>query len=296
MANRTNRILRTRLAAATVLAAVVLALGQPAPAADSAAEIINQKPTESLPDAMQGVGITEHLDAALPADLSFVDSEGRPVTLGQICDGRRPVLLTLNYSNCPMLCSVQLNSLWGELAKMPWDLGNQYQMITVSIDPLESSERAALTKQKYLRAYGRAGTAAGWHVLTGREENIHKLADTVGFGYRYDAVNKQFAHAAVVMVLTPEGRVSRYLYGVQYDPQTLRFSLLEAAAGKVGSTAERVLLYCYQYDGTAGRYAPAARNIMKAGGALTILLLGGLLTMLWMRDRRRTRLAAGGTP
>ena len=152
-----------------------------------------------------------------------------------------------------------------------------------------------MTKQKYLRAYGRSGSAAGWHVLTGSEENIHKVADTVGFGYRYDAVNKQFIHLAAAMVLTPEGRVSRYLYGVKYDPRTLRLSLLEAADGKVGSTAERVLLYCFLYDSKNHRYTPAVLNIMKAGGALTLLLVGGLLAVLWMRDRRRTHRAAGGT-
>lgn len=260
--------------------------------------VTDQRPAEALPDAMQGVGITEHLDAPIPKDLAFTDSDGNAVALGQLLDGRRPLILTLNYSNCPMLCSLQLNGLFAALHDMPWDLADKYQMITVSIDPLETTQRATQTKQKYLRAYGRPGAGGGWHVLVGREENIHRLADTVGFGYRYDPVNKQFAHAAVTMICTPDGRLSRYLYGVKYEPQTVRLALLEAAEGKVGSTVEQLLMYCYRYDETAGRYAPAAMKIMKAGGALTVLVLGVLLGTLWIRDRRKSRSgrASGLTP
>jgi protein SCO1 len=255
----------------------------------------DDKPAEPLPDAMQGVGVTEHLGATVPKDLAFVDSQGKHVTLGEMFDGRRPVILTLNYSNCPMLCSLQLNGLFEGLQNMPWDLGQKYQMVTVSIDPLETTQRAAQTKDKYLRVYGRPGTGGGWQVLTGPDENIHKLADTVGFGYRYDAANKQYAHAAVTMICTPDGRLSRYLYGVQYDPQTLRFSLLEAADGKVGTTGEQVLFFCYRFDEKAGRYVLAAMNIMKAGGVMTIVLLAAMLSGLWVRQRRRTRMAGGGS-
>lgn len=242
---------------------------------------------EAAPDDLEGVGVTEHLDAQLPLELPFFDSGGRRVTLKDYFDGERPVVLTLNYSNCPMLCSLQLNGLFEGLQGLEWDLGENFQMITVSIDPKESPERSALTKQKYLKLYGRPGVGGGWHMLTGKDENIRKLADTIGFGYRFVEQTREYAHAAVTFILTPDGRVSRYLYGIEYDPQTLRLSLVEAGEGKVGSTLDRFLLTCFHYDETKGRYGPAAVKIMRLGGAVTIVLLGGVLLMFWRSDLKR---------
>jgi protein SCO1/2 len=233
------------------------------------------------PDGLKNVGVTEHLDAQVPPELPFVDSGGKPVHLRDFFDGVRPVILTVNYSNCPMLCSLQLNGLFTGLQGVPWNIGQNYQMITVSMDPTETPARAERTKQKYLDLYGRPGAGGGWHVLTGRDEEIHRLTDAVGYRYAYDKQQKQYAHPAVVMILKPNGRVSRYLYGIEYDPQTLRLAMVEAAAGKIGSATDQVLLYCYHYDATRGRYAPAAMKLMQVGGLATVLAIVALLVVLW---------------
>jgi len=247
--------------------------------------------TEPLPKELEGVGVTEHPGEQIPLDLKFVDSDGKPVMLKQYFDGRRPVVLTLNYSNCPMLCSLQLNGLFDALKRMLWAIGDQFEMITVSFDPLETSERAQMTKQKYLEIYRRVGAAEGWHFLTGKEEHIEKLTNAVGFRYRYSEAKRQYFHVAVTFILTPDGRLSRYLYGVEYDPQTLRLSLLEAADGKIGSTADQILLFCYHYDAESGRYGPAAFRLMQLGGALAILLVSGTIWTLRRREKAKTRKA-----
>ena len=243
---------------------------------------------EAKPEALEGVGVTEHPNAQIPLDLEFVQTDGKKVKLSEIFDGTRPVILTMNYSNCPKLCSVQLNGLVAAMKKMPWDLGQEYQVVTISIDPLETPDRARLTKQSYIQRYARPGTGDGWHFLVGSEKNIKRVADTVGFGYRY--VDDQYVHAAVLFICTPEGRVSRYVYRVEYDPQTLRLSLYEAGQGRVGSSMDQVLLYCFHYDPSSGRYGPAAFNLMRAGGMLTLLIFGGMLSVYWLRERRRTAL------
>jgi protein SCO1/2 len=238
---------------------------------------------------MQEVGVTEHLDAQVPPDLPFVDTQEHPVTLGDFLDGKRPVILTLNYSNCPMLCSMQLNGLFEGLDKLEWDLGQNFQMVTVSIDPKESPIRARQTKQKYLKTYGRPGVAEGWHVLTGEEENIHRLADTVGFHYKYLPDSGEYSHVAALMILTPDGRVSRYLYGIEYSAQTLRLALVEAAEGKIGSTVDQLLLFCFRYDADKGRYGPAAVRMVQIGGTLTVVLLGGVLMVFWRRELKKNK-------
>lgn len=242
---------------------------------------------EPLPQELEGVGVTEHLNQALPLELEFVDSSGKRVKLQQFFDGRRPVVLTLNYSDCPMLCSLHLNGLFAALKRMPWDIGDKFQMITVSINPQESPERARMTKQKYMEAYGRPGAAEGWHFLTGREEDIKRLADAVGFHYRFLADSRQYLHAAVTFILTPDGRVSRYLYGVQYEAQTLRLSLLEAADGKIGTAADQILLFCFHYDADQHRYGPAAFRLLQVGSGLTVVILGGVVLILRRRDKGR---------
>lgn len=242
---------------------------------------------EAAPKELEEIGVEEHLDVQLPLDLPFVDSSGKAVRLGDFFDGKTPVVLTMNYSNCPMLCSLQLNGLFEGLQGVDWNLGDKYRMVTVSIDPEETPDRAAATKQKYLDGYGRPGVSQGWQFLTGQEANIRKLAGTVGFGYAYLPATKEYAHAAVTMVCTPDGRLSRYLYGIQYPPQTVRLALLEASEGKIGTTIDRVMLFCFQYDETAGRYAPAAVKIMQAGGGLTIVFLAGMLGIYWLREVRK---------
>jgi protein SCO1/2 len=254
----------------------------------SAPPALRAERTESLPKELQDVGVTEHLGAQVPRDLEFVDSDGKTVTLGQYFDGKRPLILTMNYSNCPMLCSLQLNGLFDALEKMKWDLGNQFEMITVSFDPSEKPPRAKATKQKYLQLYGRPGAAEGYHFLTGRERNIKKLTETIGFHYKYVPDTGQYVHVAATMILMPDGRVARYLYGVAYDPQTIRLSLLEAGEGKVGSTLDKALLFCFHYDAERGRYGLAAFRLMQISGGLAVVIVGAVIWRLRRREKKNT--------
>ena len=233
------------------------------------------------------VGVDEHLNQELPMNLVLKDSSGRKVRFGDLFEADRPVILSLNYSDCPMLCQLQLNGLIDGLQGVRWDAGEQFLVVSVSIDPLETTQRARQIKQHYLRAYGRPGTADGWKFLTGDAASIQQLADSVGFRFQYVPERKEYAHAAVVMVCTPEkGRVSRYLYGVLYPAQTLRMALVEAGEGKIGSTLDRVLLFCFHYDAASGRYAPVAQRLMKAAAAVTLLFLFVGLFSAYLRRRK----------
>ncbi len=271
-----------RTAAAVSVAAVLLLAPSPAQRA------------EPLPEELQGVGITEHLDETLPLEALFVDDEGRDVALSDYFDGERPVLMTVGYYRCPMLCNLVLNGAVEALRELPWTAGDEFELVTVSISPAESPGLAKFKKQNYLAAYGRRPAERGWHFLTGPQASIDALTEALGFGYRALANGREFAHPAVIFVITPDGRVARYLYGVKHDPETLRLSLVEASDGKVGTTIDRVMLFCFHYDAAAGAYAPAAMNLMRAGGALTVLVLAAGLAILWRRDARRTRAANEG--
>jgi protein SCO1/2 len=248
---------------------------------------------DRVPPQLEQVGVEEHLEAPLPLDYEFVDSSGAPVRLGDFFDGERPVLLTLNYYRCAMLCSLQLNGLVAGLQELDWTPGQEFELVTVSIDPLETPTLARMKKQNYIAEYGRPSAAAGWHFLTGREEHIRHLAATVGFGYRYDEQERQYAHPAVVIVATPDGRVARYLYGIEYPRSSLRLALLEASEGRIGNTLDQLIMYCFHYDPSRRAYAPVAMNIMRLGGGLTVALLGSGLGMLWFRDARRRRQRSG---
>ena len=242
---------------------------------------------EPMPAALEGVGIEEQPGASLPLDLPFVDSEGRSVRLGQYFSGERPVLLMLVYYRCPMLCGLLFNGVVEGLRELAWTPGRQFDIVTVSIDPLETPTLARLKKQNYLQMYERPEAAPGWHFLTGREADIRALADAVGFGYRWVEERQEYAHAAAVMVATPDGRLSRYLYGLLYDGRTLRLALTEAGQGRVGSTADRLLLYCFHYDANAGRFVVAAANVMRLGALGTVTVLGVWLGGWWLREWRR---------
>ena len=245
---------------------------------------------EPAPKELLDVGVTEHPDVALPLDLTFVDESGNTQALRRFFESGRPVLLTLNYYKCPMLCTLQLNGLAAALRKMDWTPGKEFEIVTVSINPRETPELARLKKQGYLQEYGQPAAAKGWHFLVSpREQNVQALAGTVGFRYHYDRDSDQYAHAAAAMVCTPDGRVSRYLYGVEFDPQTIRLSLVEAGQGKVGSPLDQVLLFCFHYDASKGRYAPAAMNIMRVGGILTAVAVAVTLIRLKRRERRRAK-------
>jgi len=291
VASREARCLRWRWLQWPPALAAVLALLAAIFCAKPATAQIN----DGVPEAVEGVGVAEKRDAQIPLDLPFTDSTGKKVTLADVFDGSVPVVLTMNYSDCPKLCSVQINALVDAMKKMSWDLGEEYRVLTVSIDPLETPERAQLTRQKYLRDYGRPGSGDGWQFYVSSDNNtILELADTVGFHYRYIPERKEYNHVAVLMICTPDGRVSRYLGGVNYDPNTLRFSLLEASEGKVGSAMDQFLLYCFHYDPAEGRYAPIAFRFVQLGGVLTVLGLGGVLSVYWLRERRKSQESKAG--
>ncbi len=245
-----------------------------------------------VPEALDEVGVTEHLDAKLPLDARFRDESGEWVELGSYFDGERPVILTLNYYRCPMLCGLQLNGVVDGLEQMDWSPGEEFEMVTVSINPLETPELATAKKQNYLKRLQRPSAGSGWHFLTGNEPEIERLAETVGFGYTYDAESGEYAHAAVTMVITPDGRIARYLYGIEYPAKRLKLALLEAAEGSIGTTLDQLILYCYHYDPTNRRYSPVAMNIMRLGGSATALILGISLGGFWALEWRRKKRSA----
>ena len=246
---------------------------------------------EPLPKQLEGVGITEHPGARVPLDLEFVAEDGRPVKLSQYISGKKPVILTLNYFRCPMLCTLLLNGMVDGLKELSWTPGKEFEIVTVSFDPLETPKLAMLKKESYITEFGRPAAAAGWHFLTGKEANIKALTGAVGFGYRYDEERQQYAHAAGIFLLKPDGRVARVLYGVVFEPRTLKLGLTEAGEGKVGSTTDQALLFCYHYDANAGRYVVAASNLMRLGGAATALVVGVWLVGAWRRGAHpRTRI------
>ncbi|OYW22368.1 MAG: hypothetical protein B7Z55_04695 [Planctomycetales bacterium 12-60-4] len=251
---------------------------------------------ESLPSALEGVGVDEHAGDTLPLDLPFKDHRGQVVTLRQFFQKQRPVIFTLNYSNCPMLCNLQLTGLTEGLQELEWSAGTEFEVVSLSIDPLETPERAAQTQQRYLQMYGRPGTGSGWHFLVGKQESIDQVAKAIGFQYRYVRERREYSHPAVFVMCTPDGRIGRYVYGIQFSPRTLQLSLVEAGQGEIGTTWDRVLLYCLHYDSTTGQYTPAAWKIMRAGGVITLAGVLGLMAYYFRRERRlRLVLSRGDT-
>ncbi len=249
---------------------------------------IMSPPANVRPPYLQNVGIEQHLDAQVPPDLTFTDDTGRAVKLGDYF-GTKPLILNLVYYNCTMLCGEALAGLSGAMKMIKFDVGNQFDVITVSFNPQETPAIAAEKKQEYLKRYGRAGAASGWHFLTGPADSINALTKAVGFQYQYDPKSNQYAHATAIIVLTPQGRISRYFYGVDYPPKDLRMGLVEASKGKIGNAVDQVLLYCYHYNPETGKYGAVISNILKLGAGLTILLLAGLIFVLWRMDKAAAR-------
>ncbi len=270
-----RRLLAT-LAAAAAAAMAFLTL------APGAAAQLASDPMQSVgvrPELLKQVGIDQKLNQTIPLDLTFRDEDGKTVALGQFF-GQKPVILTLVYYNCPMLCTQVLNGVESSLKELSTDIGNQYDVVTISIDPTESHVLAKTKKEMYVGMYGRPGAAEGWHFLTGDEPQIKQLANAVGFRYAYDPDSKQFAHASAIMLLTPEGKISRYFYGIQYPTRDLRLGLVEASEGKIGTPVDQVLLFCYHYDPATGKYGLLISHVIQIGGALTILILGvGMLIL-----------------
>lgn len=245
---------------------------------------------ERLPARLEGVDVREKLGAPLSLNLSFKDSLGRDVMLRDYFDGKLPVILTLNYSDCPMLCSLILNGLVTSLKQVDLVLGKDYRIVTVSLNPNETPARAHATQNRYLEQYGNPKSRDGWAFLTGSENNIKAVADSVGFQYGYNEARNEYVHPSAFVIAMPDGHIARYLYGIEYLPDTVRLSLVEASEGKVGTTLDRILLYCFHYDETEGRYAPVAMNIMRLAGGVGALLLGGFLLLLWKAELRKKKL------
>jgi protein SCO1/2 len=255
---------------------------------------IMSPPANMRPPTLQNVGIEQRLDAQVPPDLAFRDETGRAVKLGDYF-GKKPLILDLVYYNCPMLCGESLAGLTGALRLVKFDAGDQFDVVIVSFDPRETPEMAAAKKADYIKRYGRPNAASGWHFLTGSAQSIDALTKAVGFQYQYDSRLNQFAHATAIMVLTPQGRISRYFYGVDFPPKDLRMGMVEASKEKIGNAVDQVLLYCYHYDPATGKYGAVIVNILRLAAAATILILGGFLLIMLRLEKSLPRRAPNGS-
>jgi protein SCO1/2 len=248
-----------------------------------------------LPKALKGVGIDQKLNDQLPLDLEFKDESGASVKLGDYF-GKKPVVLSLVYYQCPMLCNQVLNGMVTAFKVMNFKAGQEFEVVTVSFDPRETAALAAAKKNtyvNYLPADRRAGAASGWHFLTGDEASIKRLTDAVGFRYHWDETTNQFAHASGVFVTTPQGKLARYFYGVEYAPRDLRLGLIEAADNKIGTPVDQLMLYCYHYDPATGKYGAAIMNVMRLAGVITLIAIVGLLFALRRRSAAPLDLQTG---
>ncbi len=243
-------------------------------------------------EALNEVGVVENLGDSVDLNLELTDENGKTVQLGDYFKKERPVLLTLVYYSCPSLCNFHLNAVTETLKQLKWTTGEEFEFVAVSFEPKDTPEIAGLKKKSYLKEYGREAGSKGWHFLTGTEENVAKLAEQVGFGYKWDPESKQWAHAAVAYVMTPEGRLSRYLYGISFEPKTLRLSLVEASNGVIGSVIDKFILYCFNYNPKDRKYSLVAFNAVRAGAGLTVLVLSVLLIPFWLKNWRKGRKAS----
>ena len=260
--------------------------GQPAPMQPSITmQDSNLKP--ALPAALKDVGIDQRLDQQLPLDATFRDEAGRTVPISAFFQSKKPVILALVYFRCPMLCTQILNGLESSLKAVSFNPGRDFEVLAVSFDPKDTPETAASKKQMYLRRYGREGTANGWHFLTGDETNIKTLADAAGFHFKYDPKTDQFAHASGIMIATPDGRLSRYFYGVEYAPRDVRLGLVEASQNRIGNPVDQILLFCYHYDPATGKYGAMVMNMVRITAAVFVVIGGAFLLMVFRRDLRR---------
>ena len=239
-------------------------------------------PANLRPPGLKNVGIEQHLDEPIPRNLEFRDETGKAVKLGDYF-GDKPVILSLVYYRCPMLCSEVLSGLESSLRVLKFDVGEDFEVLTVSFDPHDTPEIATAKKAEYIRRYKRAGAAEGWHFLTGSQESIDALTRAAGFQYGYDPKSGQFAHTTAIMILTPGGKIAQYYFGVDYAPKDLRLGLVEASQGKIGNVVDELLLYCYHYDPATGKYGAIISRILQLSAAATILILGGLLLILFRR-------------
>jgi protein SCO1/2 len=245
----------------------------------------------AMPPELAHVGVSEHLDGQLPLATGFRDHTGKSVKLGDYFDGKRPVVLTFAYHSCPVLCSMVLNATATGLKGIGWTVGKEFDVVTISIDPEESLEKTVAKRAGILHEYGaaRGHDGNGWHFLTGDAQSIAAVANAAGFEYQYDERQKQWGHPSVVMLAKPDGRMARYLYGLEFAPADLRLGLLEASEGRSITTIEQIILYCYHYDPQGGKYVLVARRVMQVGGGAVAIVLFGMLGLFWRRELSPTR-------
>lgn len=242
-------------------------------------------PANQRPPGLKNVAIWQHLNDQIPPDLEFRDEYGKTVHLGDYF-GKKPLILTLNYYRCPMLCSEVFSGLTSAMKVLKFDLGKDFDVITVSFDSRETPDIARVTKAEYIRRLNRPGGEQGWHFLTGPQPSIDALTKAAGFQYEYDPKSDQFAHATAIMILTPQGKISKYFYGVEYSPKDLRLGLVDASGEKIGSPVDDVLLYCYHYDPATGKYGAVIMRVLRLAGVATILVLGFFMVVMFRRDSR----------
>jgi protein SCO1/2 len=254
--------------------------------------------SDKPPAILNGVGIAQHLDQPLPLGLTFTDDAGKQVQLASYF-GKKPAILALVYYQCPMLCSEELNGLTGALQMVKLVPGKDFNVIVVSIDPSEGSGLAATKKRGYLKRYGHPETAAGWHFMTGTQENIDALTKAVGFGYVKipgpEGKLTQFAHASSIQIVTPEGKLAQYYMGVEYSPKDLRLGLVEASANRIGSPVDNILTYCYHYDPTVNKHTLIIARVVQLGGLVTVFSLGGFMLAMFRKDARNDGQTGTGT-
>lgn len=245
----------------------------------------NQRMAEKAPD-LTGVGITDKLGGQVDLDLHFFNEEGKAVRLGDFFAAKKPVIISLAYYECPMLCGVVLNAMVDGFKDLAWTPGKEFTVLNLSFDPKEKFNLAAEKKKNIIESLGKPDAAAGWHFLTGDENEIKSLASQLGFGYRWDENEKQYAHGAGIFVLTPEGKLSRVLYGIQYRPSDLRLSLLEASSGKIGTIIDRIILFCFSYNTTTRQYSLVLYRVVQVGALVTVLIVGAFIAFMRMREIR----------
>jgi len=280
------------LIAAAMLAACVLNL----PAwGQGMTQGITSPPANVRPPGLKNVGIEQHLNEQIPPALRFRDETGNAVQLSDYF-GRKPMILNLVYYQCPMLCGEVLSGLESALRVLKFDVGKEFDVLTVSFDPKETPEMAAAKKAEYLKRYGRPGAAQGWHFLTGPPASIDALTKAAGFQYQYDPKNGQFAHATAIMVLTPEGKIAQYYYGVEFAPKDLRLGLIQASRNKIGTVVDQVLLYCYHYDPDTGKYGAIISRILQLAAGATVLILGTFLVVMFRLGSTADHPRAGRAP
>lgn len=249
----------------------------------------SQMSSNGLPEALQSIGIEQKLGDKLPMDVELKDEDGRAVKLGDYFSKGKPVIIAFVYYECPMLCNQVLNGLTGSLKGINFDAGKDFDVLAISFDARENDkpELAKNKKAGYVERYGRQGSENGWHFLTGSQASIDQVTKAAGFSYKWDEKSNQFAHAGGIMITTPDGKLARYLYGIDYAPKDLKFGLMESAESRVGNPAEQLLLYCYHYDPSTGKYGLAILNVIRLGAIATLIGMGAMALVFWRRNKRK---------